>query len=118
MYPGTHALTNPGRPALIMTEVGDVVTYAELADRSRRAANWLFDAGLRPGDVVGVLSDNNSWFFDIYWATQPSGLHLMPINCPQSPSEVDYVLENSGAAVLFVDAVNSRRHQKSTTRKN
>lgn len=44
MYPGTHALTNPDRPALIMTAVGDVVTYAELEDRSRRAANWLFDA--------------------------------------------------------------------------
>lgn len=42
----------------------------------------------------------------------------MPINCSQSPSEVDYVLENSGAAALFVDVVNSRRHQKSTTRKN
>lgn len=44
MYPGTHALTNPDRPALIMAAVGDVVTYAELEDRSRRAANWLFDA--------------------------------------------------------------------------
>lgn len=62
MYPGTHALTNPDRPALIMTAVGDVVTYAELEDRSRRAANWLFDAGVRSGDVVGVLSDNNFWF--------------------------------------------------------
>lgn len=62
MYPGTHALTNPDRPALTMTAVGDVVTYADLADRSRRAANWLIDAGLRSGDVVGVLSDNDCWF--------------------------------------------------------
>ncbi|WP_426426337.1 AMP-binding protein [Bradyrhizobium genosp. A] len=37
-----------------MTATGEIVTYAELEDRSRRAANWLFDAGLRPGDVVGV----------------------------------------------------------------
>lgn len=71
MYPGTHALTNPDRPALIMAAAGDVVTYAELEDRSRRAANWLFDAGLPSGDVVGVLSDNNSWFFDIYWPLSP-----------------------------------------------
>lgn len=42
----------------------------------------------------------------------------MPIASPQSPSEVKYVLENSGAAALFVDVVNSRRHQKSTTRKS
>ncbi|MCP3463145.1 acyl-CoA synthetase [Bradyrhizobium sp. CCGUVB23] len=102
MYPGTHALTNPDRPALIMTATGEVVTYAELEDRSRRVANWLFDAGLRPGDVVGVLSDNSSWIFDIYWATQRSGLYLMPINYRLSSDEVDYMLANSGAAALFV----------------
>lgn len=102
MYPGTHALTNPDRAALIMTATGEIVTYAELEDRSRRAANWLFDAGLRSGDVVGVLSDNSSWIFDIYWATQRSGLYLMPISCRLSSSEVDYMLENSGAAALFV----------------
>lgn len=102
MYPGTHALTNPDRAALIMTATGEIVTYAELEDRSRRAANWLFDAGLRSGDVVAVLSDNSSWIFDIYWATQRSGLYLMPISCRLSSSEVDYMLENSGAAALFV----------------
>ncbi|OAF20149.1 acyl-CoA synthetase [Bradyrhizobium neotropicale] len=102
MYPGTHALAHPDRPALIMTATGEVVTYAELEDRSRRVANWLFDAGLRPGDVVGVLSDNSAWIFDIYWATQRSGLYLMPINYRLSPDEVDYMLSNSGAAALFV----------------
>lgn len=45
MYPGSHALTNPDRPALIMTATGEIVTYAELENRSRRAASWLFDAG-------------------------------------------------------------------------
>ncbi|WP_027527763.1 acyl-CoA synthetase [Bradyrhizobium sp. Ec3.3] len=102
MYPGTYALTNPDRPALVMTATGEVVTYAELEDRSRRVANWLFDGGLRPGDVVGVLSDNSSWIFDIYWATQRSGLYLVPINYRLSPDEVDYMLANSGAAALFV----------------
>ncbi|WP_342723569.1 acyl-CoA synthetase [Bradyrhizobium sp. B097] len=102
MYPGTHALTNPNRPALIMTATGEVVTYVALENRSRRIANWLFDAGLRVGDVVGLLSDNSSWIFEIYWATQRSGLYLMPINYRLSASEVDYMLENSGAAALFV----------------
>lgn len=37
MYPGAHALTNPDRPALIMTATGEIVTYAELEDRSRRS---------------------------------------------------------------------------------
>lgn len=37
MYPGAYALTNPDRSALIMTATGEIVTYAELEDRSRRA---------------------------------------------------------------------------------
>lgn len=42
---GTHALTNSDRPALIMTATGEIVTSAELENRSRCSANWLFDAG-------------------------------------------------------------------------
>lgn len=33
MYLGSHALTNPDRPALIMTATGEIVTYAELENR-------------------------------------------------------------------------------------
>lgn len=32
MYPGCHALTNPDRPALIMTATGEIVTYAEFGE--------------------------------------------------------------------------------------
>ena len=54
MYPGIHALTaSLIVAAIIMTGSGETVTYAELADRSLRLANWLHDAGLRRGDVVG-----------------------------------------------------------------
>jgi fatty-acyl-CoA synthase len=102
MYPGTHARTRPNRPAIIMTGSGEVVTYAQLEDRSVRIANWLYDEGLRRGDVVALLSDNSAWVFDIYWATQRSGLYLVPINYRLSPEEVDYMLDNSGAAALFV----------------
>ncbi len=102
MYPGHHARIRPNRPALIMTGSGEVVTYADLEDRSVRLANWLYDAGLRRGDVVALISDNSSHVFDVYWATQRSGLYLVPINYRLSPDEVDYMLENSGAAALIV----------------
>ena len=102
MYPGTHARIAPDRPALIMTGTGKTVTYRELENRSRRVANWLYDAGLRRGDAVALLSDNSDWYFDIYWAAQRSGLYLVPINFRLNAGEIDYVLNNSGAAALFV----------------
>ena len=102
MYPGTYARKHPDRPAIIMTGSGEVVTYAQLEDRSLRVANWLREAGLRRGDVVGLISDNSAWIFDVYWATQRSGLYYVPINYRLNASEIEYMLDNSGAAALFV----------------
>jgi long-chain acyl-CoA synthetase len=102
MYPGTYARKHPDRPAIIMTGSGEVVTYAQLEDRSLRVAHWLREAGLRRGDVVGLISDNSAWIFDVYWATQRSGLYYVPINYRLNASEIEYMLDNSGAAALFV----------------
>jgi fatty-acyl-CoA synthase len=85
-----------------MTGSGKVVTFAELDERSLRLSNWLRQSGLQTGDVVGLLSDNNAAVFDVYWATQRSGLYLVPINPRLRPSEIEYVLANSGASALFV----------------
>lgn len=60
--------------------IGEIVTYSELEEHSRRVANWLYDAGLRPGDTVALMSDNSPRMFDTYWASQRSGLYLVPIN--------------------------------------
>jgi fatty-acyl-CoA synthase len=39
MYPATHALLKPEKPAIVMAATGQQVTYAEVEDRSLRLAN-------------------------------------------------------------------------------
>ncbi|MDQ2589295.1 condensation domain-containing protein, partial [Saccharothrix yanglingensis] len=50
-----QARRTPGATALVCG--AERVTYAELVDRSNRLAHHLVAAGVRPGDVVGVLLD-------------------------------------------------------------
>jgi acyl-CoA synthetase (AMP-forming)/AMP-acid ligase II len=57
MYPGTHAAAHPDKPAIVMDQSGESVSYAQLEDRSVRLANVLRDRGLRHGDVVALLAD-------------------------------------------------------------
>jgi long-chain acyl-CoA synthetase len=104
MYPGKYAATDPGRVAAVLAETGEVLTYGELEDRSVRLAHVLHDAGLRPGDVLAVLTDNNLTAFEVYWAAMRSGLYLTAINHHLSPDEVAYIIEDSDAAALIVSA--------------
>lgn len=104
MYPGTFARTNPTRPAIIFTEDGSVMTYAELESRSARLANALRDAGLTKGDCVAIISDNRPDYYVVYWAAVRAGLYFTAVNRHLTPNEATYIVNDSGARALFVSA--------------
>lgn len=104
MYPGLHALATPDKPAVILADSGEVVTYRQLERNSAALARVLHDAGLRPGDVVAVLSDNAAPVFDVYWAAHRSGLYITAINHHLTPAEAAYIVTDSGARALIVSA--------------
>jgi len=104
MYPGTHALTDPHKPAVIMAETGRVTTYGELDDRSARLASALHALGLRKGDVFAMLCDNVPESFELYWAALRSGLYITAINHNLSADETAYIINDSDAQVLIASA--------------
>lgn len=101
MYPGTHAATDPHKPAVIMAGSGRTVTYGELDDNSAALASALNDLGLRTGDVIALLSDNSVEAFEIYWAALRSGLYVTAVNWHLAPDEGAYIVADSGAQVVF-----------------
>ncbi|MFL6155208.1 MAG: acyl-CoA synthetase [Marmoricola sp.] len=104
MYPGTWAETTPDKPAAIMAGTGETLTYAALDDGSARLARHLHDVGLRPGDVVAVLTENRLEAFVAYWAALRSGLYITAVNHNLSPDEAAYIVEDCGAKVLIASA--------------
>ena len=101
MYPGTFAAKNPDRPALVMADTGETLTYGELEGRSVRLARVLRDAGLQKGDAVALLSENDPLYLVAYWAALRSGLYLVAINFHLTADEQAYILDDCGATVLL-----------------
>lgn len=104
MFPGTHAATDPHRPALVMAGSGECLTYGELDERSRRLAWVLRGQGLGRGDVVALLTDNRPQAYEVYWAAVRSGMYVTAVNNHLTADEVGYIVNDSGAAALVVSA--------------
>ncbi len=97
-----YAATRGEHTALIY---GDrLSSYADLGHHIDRVANGLSSLGLRPQSRVAILTGNNDYFFEIWLGAALAGLVLTPINARLAPPEVLYIINDSDAEILFVDA--------------
>ncbi|MQW76194.1 AMP-binding protein [Nocardioides sp. dk4132] len=108
MYPRTHALAHPDKPAVVM-ETGESVSYCELEERSNRLARLLRARGLRPGDQVSIWAENHPRYYEVYWAAMRSGLYVTGINRHATPEEAAYILTDSDTRALITSAAMAER---------
>ena len=104
MQPADYLETKANEPAVAMADSGEVVTYGELEERSRRLGQLLHAAGLRPRDHIAVLMENHPRYFEVYWAAQRSGLYITPINWHLKAEEAGYIVADCGAQALVTSA--------------
>ena len=98
-----HAIEAAQSPALIVADDG-IIPYGDLYAGSQRVAALLYEAGLRPGDGVALVLPNRPEFFEITWGCQLSGLYYSAVNTHFTPDEVAYVIGDSDARAVFIDA--------------
>ena len=67
-------------------------SYRELHERVEAAASALLQAGLRPGDRIGIWSHNCAEWVITQYATAKAGLILVNINPAYRSAELEYVL--------------------------
>jgi long-chain acyl-CoA synthetase len=104
MHPSVHAQTNPDKPAVIVAETGDVITYKQLDEASNRAAQFFRSKGLEQEAVVAFMLENTPDYYGLTWGAQRAGLRYVCISSRLTQDETDYILENSGAKLLVVSA--------------
>src|SRR5713226_3027013 len=78
-------------------------TYAQFADRASRLAGALRAAGVKPGDRVAFLSTNCHRLLEAYYGVLEAGAVLLPLNIRLAPDELAYLLNDSGASILFLE---------------
>jgi fatty-acyl-CoA synthase len=79
-------------------------TYAQFAERVARLAGALRKSGVQPGDRVAFLSTNCHRLLEAYYGVVEAGAVLLPLNIRLAPPELAYILNDSGASVLFLQS--------------
>jgi fatty-acyl-CoA synthase len=90
----------PDHPALIDVPVGRRWSYAELAADVDALALGLLAVGVTVGDRVGIWAPNCAEWVLTQYATAKIGAVLVNINPAYRTSELEFVLNQSGARLL------------------
>ncbi|MDT7756844.1 MAG: long-chain acyl-CoA synthetase [Mycobacterium sp.] len=90
-----------GKPAVILATAGTTLSFAELEARANRLAHYWRAAGLREGDTIAAILENNEHVHAVMWAARRSGLYYALINTHLTAAEAAYIVDNSGAKAVI-----------------
>jgi long-subunit acyl-CoA synthetase (AMP-forming) len=93
---------------------GEVIDYTwkQSLDQARRMATHLKAQGFEPGARIAILSKNCAHFFIAELAIWMAGCTTVAIFPTESAETIGYVLEHSGASMLFVGKLDTWDQQK------
>ncbi|NMW32535.1 long-chain-fatty-acid--CoA ligase [Altererythrobacter sp. RZ02] len=96
-----HAAEMPDQIAL---RFGDRTTDYKTYDRhATQIANGLAAMGLSKGDRIAYFGKNSDRSVELAMGAARAGIVFIPIIWRLSPKEVDFILNDSGAKILFVE---------------
>ncbi|GAA4414778.1 long-chain fatty acid--CoA ligase [Georgenia halophila] len=97
-------IRSAGRTALVTG--GRSLTYEQLLERVDRLADALGRRGVRRGDRVAYLGENDTSFLETLFAAATLGAIFVPLNTRWAAPEIQYGLQDSGARTLvFAEAL-------------
>lgn len=79
------------------------LSFAELADRVRRAAGAFAAAGVAKGDRVAIWAPNSAEWIIAAFGLLTAGGVLVPVNTRFKASEADDIIRRSGAKLVLVE---------------
>jgi long-chain acyl-CoA synthetase len=104
VHPSVIARTRPDHPAVIDSDTGRTLTFAELDAASNRFAQFLRAEVLAAGDVIALMIENTPDYFGLTWGAQRAGLFYVCLSTRLTKAEVDYILADSGARLFIASA--------------
>lgn len=99
-----RAKTRPGAAATEKRPTGWTdVTWNDVLTRVQAVSNGLVAWGVKPGDRVAIFAATSLTYTIVDLAISAARAISIPIYASNTPDEVRYILQNSGAALLFID---------------
>lgn len=78
------------------------ISWSEYREKAQAIAGYLYNQGVRKGDRVAILSENRPEWVFVDWATQMLGGINVSLYTTLPPTEVAYILNDSGSKVFMV----------------
>ncbi|NNC78778.1 MAG: AMP-binding protein, partial [Acidimicrobiales bacterium] len=100
-YPGHWATVDPDKPAVIMSESGETVSYRELDETANQLSHWLRSLGLQAGDHVAFCMENRADYLSIMWGCHYAGLYYTAMSSRLNNEEMSYIINNCGARAFI-----------------
>ncbi len=100
-------------------KIGDVWNYLngiDAIDRVKRIAMGLAAMGVKPGDRVAIISENRPEWSLVDLAILSMRAVNVPIYTTQAVEQVRFILENSGARMLFFSGKKIWKHAEEAVR--
>src|SRR4051812_18671303 len=98
-----HAQSNPDKPALVLDD-GTKESYGELDARTSGLAHAMGDWGVEAEPTVAAMLPNGLEFVETAIAAAKLRARFLPVNYHLTHSEVDWIVRDSEARLLVVDA--------------
>ncbi len=105
-----HAQLGPDKPAL--THGDGWLSYANLDARIDRAAAALQRDGVKPKDVVAICASSSTDYIVLYMAALRVGAAACPLSPSASPAQLDGMIADCGAQLLFLDTATTETLNK------
>lgn len=94
----------PTKKALFYKQSGqyESLTWAQVQDRVNALASFFIAQGMVPGDRVAILSENRPEWAITDLAAATAGLISVPLYPSLTPSEIGFLLQNSGSKWIAI----------------
>ena len=98
-YPA-HAAVEVQRSSGVVEQL----TYAELRQMGESVGRWLRDSGMSAGIRCAIMADNGPRWVATYLGIMSAGGAAVPLDTAFNPLQVNKLLWDCGAAILFTDS--------------
>ncbi|MGI9323953.1 MAG: AMP-binding protein [Pseudomonadales bacterium] len=97
----THADNRASEPALI-DERGNT-NWLQLNQRANQIMAAFSASGLVAGDTIAIFAGNCREYFELITAANHAGIIYVPVNWHFAADELEYVVDNAGCKLLFIE---------------